>query len=92
MRIGIDYDDTIYNTKTERLYPGARQVIQSWYDKGHKVTIFTAKHDSKWDEVKRVLDINRIPYDRIICGKPFFDFYLGNEAKQFRGWDKDYLN
>lgn len=86
----IDFDDTLRDWKTGEVIPGAKEALESYRSAGEYITIFTNRIDQKYTEVKTWLEENQIPFDRIICGKPFYTRMIDDKARHFQGWDKDY--
>lgn len=89
--IGIDLDATLIDPGTNKVIYGARERLQAYREAGHHVTIFTSRGDQRYQETHQLLTMLRIPFDRLICGKPLFTRYIGDEAEKFAGWDRDYL-
>ena len=74
MRIAIDLDQTIFNRRTGEM-TGKTQ-INKWYDKGHEITIYTARQDTNYSTIKALLDYAGIKFTRLICGKPSYDLLI----------------
>ena len=89
--IAIDFDDTIMNYRTEKPLQGAKVSLDKYHKRGDVITIFTNRMDQKYTWIRDWLITWKIPYDRIICGKPFYTVFIDDKAKQFTGWDKDYI-
>lgn len=91
MRIAIDFDETIFDRRKACIIPGARETINDWGCSGHEITVFTNRPDYDYSTIKKILDGEKIIYDRLICGKPSYDLFIDDKAAQFKGWDQDYL-
>jgi len=84
MRICIDFDDTIF-ARNGKIIFGAKEIINKWYEK-NQITIFTNRPDYHYHTVKGILDLAKIKYHRIICGKPSYDLFIDDKAIGFNGW------
>lgn len=89
MKIAIDYDDTLWD-KMGYFKDGARDALWRMHEAGHEITIYTSRHDGKWNQIAFDLKAADIPYDRIVGGKIFCNRYIGDEARQFTTWNVDY--
>lgn len=89
--VAIDFDDTIMDARTERPVRGAKDAIRAMKDGGCFITVFTNRLDQRWTWVRDWMDRNGIPFDRIQCGKPFYEVFIDDKAAKFEGWDKQYL-
>lgn len=90
MKIAIDFDDTLFNTKTSTVNEDAVAQIADWKSRGHSITIFTARPDWDYPSVKAILEMALVDYDRIVCGKPAYDLLIDDRAERFKGWGEDY--
>ena len=89
-RICLDFDFTIFNKSAGMIYPQAKEVINKWSSEGHEITIFTNRPDYDYSTIQCILADNDIAYDRLICGKPSWDLYIGDRCQKFEGWDNEY--
>lgn len=71
--------------------PGAREALQKFYDAGHTVIIWTARGWEQFKMTKHWLDTNGFAYHQILMGKPIASIFIDDRAKQFQGWDREYL-
>ncbi len=65
MIIAIDFDGTIVEHDYPRigtLKDGAKEVINKWYDAGHKIIIWTCRGDKEEEEAKQFLKENGINF------------------------------
>jgi hypothetical protein len=90
MRIAIDFDETVFDRRLAQVIPGAVFRINEWSKQGHEITIFTNRPDYEYSTVQAILDAALIDYDRLICGKPSYDVFIDDKARQFKGWDQEY--
>ena len=84
--IAIDFDHTI--VEGDKPLPGAREALRLLKEKGFHITIHSC-NNPEW--IKKVLDNNDIPYDRIWVapGKPIAHAYVDDRAVHFDGsWTK----
>ncbi len=89
MRIAIDFDEVILD-KNGKILDGAIITINHWHAHGHQITIFTTKPDWERPTIIAVLGLAKIPFDRVICGKPSYDLFIDDKAVKFEGWNKNY--
>jgi uncharacterized HAD superfamily protein len=75
----IDIDGTITedvpNEEPERMsaclpYEGAVEIINSWYDQGHIITLFTSRTDEHEVVTKQWLDKHGFKYHNLLLNKP----------------------
>lgn len=75
----IDIDGTICedipNEEPERmedakLFDGALETINSWYDEGHIITFFTSRTEEHREVTERWLNKNGFKYHGVLFGKP----------------------
>lgn len=93
--VGIDFDMTLaYNTGHPDYIPlepirGSKLALERIKKYGWDITIFTARHWGDYDLIKSWLKKNKIPFDRIVCGKPLFRYLIDDRALHFGGNWKD---
>lgn len=83
MRIAIDFDMTIFNKKTGQVDQKLTQKINNLYKEGHEITIYTTRADDNYSTVKAILNLAKVKYTRIVCGKVQYDVLLDDRAKSF---------
>jgi hydroxymethylpyrimidine pyrophosphatase-like HAD family hydrolase len=97
MVILIDIDGTICaeGPPGDRLlaqpFPGAVEGVNRMADQGHVVVLWTGRG---WDEyvgTKKWLDDHGFKYAQLLMGKPIANLIIDDRARQFTGWDKDYV-
>jgi uncharacterized HAD superfamily protein len=75
----IDIDGTISedvpNEEPERmeyayLIPGAREMINEWYDEGHIITFFTSRIEDHREVTEKWLNKHGFKYHGLLMGKP----------------------
>lgn len=94
--IAIDLDQTIADTKYPKFklnepMAGAVKYMNKIVEDGWKPVIYTARGWSQYAEVETWLDTNKIPYKKIICGKPLFRWIIDDKNIEFRGdWGDAY--
>ncbi len=97
MVIMIDIDGTICNEGPPAERPHARPLdgavdaVNRYVDEGHTVVLWTGRG---WDEylmTKKWLDDHGFRYAQLLMGKPIVNLFIDDRARQFRGWDVDYL-
>jgi hypothetical protein len=87
--IGVDFDETIASNSGYPNYTpglpleGAVDAIKELSIK-HKITIFTARPWSDYQNIEKYCEFYGIPTRRIICGKPLFKFMIDDKAIGFR--------
>jgi len=95
LRVGIDLDGTFctdrYKSGGAGLcvpLEGAIETLNRLHELGHEVIFFTHRRGGALkQETLRWLKRYKVKYDTIIFGKPHFDVYIGDEARQFTSWD-----
>lgn len=93
--IGIDLDGTICTDRYEsggvlncKPLLGAREKIHEMREAGHKIIIFTHRHNGLRVDTLKWLQDNDILYDKIIFDKPYFDVLIDDRARQFVSWER----
>ena len=94
--LAVDMDETLIQSDTEELMPGARDALLALRDLGWKIVIWTCRTDID-KHVPEILDRHGIPYDAINENLPgvhsesrkiVFDAVVDNKNVDFkRGWD-----
>ncbi len=84
--LAIDFDDTIMDYETQEPIPGARESLETFKVQGDMITVFTNRQDQKYTWIRDWLLKNAIPFDRIVCGKPYYDLFIDDKAQKFEGW------
>jgi hypothetical protein len=88
-RVGIDFDDTL----ARKIWPekGIGAPIEHNFKKlrelvaeGWEPVIHTARHWDDYDLIKDFMSVMGFPSIRVICGKPLFKKYIGDEAENER--------
>jgi hypothetical protein len=88
--IGVDWDCTLFNNSGfpnfEPTIPmeGALEAMNELDKLGYKITIFTARPWSDYQNIENYCKYYNIPFRRIICGKPLFKFMVDDRAIGFR--------
>lgn len=93
--VGIDWDDCLFHntgfpdfTPTHP-YEGAVEAMKYLDYLGYKITIFTARPWSDYQNIENFCEYYNIPVRRIICGKPLLKWMIDDKAIGFRGdWKK----
>lgn len=100
--IGIDLDGTICTEHNPRgkiediyekrknavLIDGALESLKKFKENGYYIIIYTGRNKTWYKNTEEWLINNNVPFDELICGKPVFDAYIGNEAYRFNNdWD-----
>jgi phosphoglycolate phosphatase-like HAD superfamily hydrolase len=92
--IVIDFDKTIAQNGPHPDYDilepvkGVREFLESLYMLGWHITVWTARSDHFHEVIEDYMEKYMIPYDRIICGKPFAKYYIDDRAVNFSGnWE-----
>lgn len=89
-----DFDNTIaYNSghpdyilTKPTMY--AREALGKMKKAGFKVVVYTARPWSEYKEVEDFLLKHKLPFRRIICGKPLGKYIIDDKAIRYRGnWD-----
>lgn len=97
MVILIDIDGTICaegppadRPRAEPL-DGAVRAVNGLTEEGHVVVLWTGRG---WDEYRATrtwLDGHGFKYAELLMGKPIAHLIIDDRARQFVGWDKDYV-
>lgn len=86
--LGVDLDQTIaYPTwKPDQSravigdpIPENIAKLQEAVDAGYKPVIYTARHWSEYEMIEAWLENFKIPYSRILCGKPLFHRFVDDK-------------
>jgi hypothetical protein len=98
MVILIDIDGTIcteespFDRPLARPLPGAVERVNSLKQAGHVVILWTGRGWDQYKITKHWLDEQGFLYDQILMGKPIANLIIDDRARQFVGWDKDYIS
>jgi len=97
MVIFIDIDGTIcteeslFERPLAKPLPGAVEAINRFMDAGHTVVLWTGRGWDQYRITKAWLDQHGFRYDQLLMGKPIANLIIDDRARQFVGWDKDYI-
>ncbi len=69
-----------------KLKSRAKEAIEAMRRSGHQVIFFTHRSEKMRELTVRWLTVNGIKYDGIVFEKPYFDWYIGDEADRFVNW------
>jgi hypothetical protein len=95
----FDFDNTVCRTKGtdyERSIPIPEMVksINQLYDQGHTIRFFTARGSrsgKNWRELtESQLKDWGIKYHELFMGKPFTDYYIGDEAMSVEEFQREF--
>lgn len=93
MRLIIDLDGTICSEEKQfsralaKPLPGSASFIQKLKQQGHTVIIYSARTWAEYEMTVEWLNLNSIPFDQLILGKPIGDFWIDDRAIKFESWD-----
>lgn len=91
MDIIVDLDGTICNEgpvaqrSLATPLPGARKALQRLKEKKHTIIIYSGRPWSEYLMTEDWLLRHKIPYDRLILGKPIGDIWVDDRALGFSG-------
>lgn len=71
-----------------QLLPGAKEALDRLKKLGHSIFIYSHRDSSLCQESERWLQKNKVHYDRIQLGKPFYDIVLDSKSQRFNSWDE----
>ena len=97
MVVFVDMDGTICTelAVSERPraepFPGALDAVNQMVADGHTVVIWTGRGWHEYRETKSWLDNHGFRYAQLLMGKPIANIIIDDRARQFVGWDVDYL-
>jgi len=83
MRIASDFDMTIFNKKIGQIDQKLAKKINELFEAGHEITIYTTRADDNYSTVKAILELGKVKFTRIICGKAQYDILLDDRARKF---------
>ena len=93
----IDIDGTIcseespFDRPLAKPIPGAVEAVNSYKAAGHVVVFWTGRGWDQYRVTKSWLDTHGFNYDQLLMGRPIANLIIDDRARQFQGWDKDYL-
>jgi hypothetical protein len=97
MVILIDIDGTIcteespFDRPLAKPLPGAKERVNSFVDAGHVVIFWTGRGWDQYRVTKQWLLDHEFKFDELVMGRPIANLIIDDRARQFAGWDKDYL-
>jgi cobalamin biosynthesis Co2+ chelatase CbiK len=50
---------------------------------GWKVIIYTARHWGEYEDIEKWLNKNKLPFRRLVCGKPLFKYMIDDRNIEF---------
>ena len=95
--IAVDFDNTICdntghpNYKPTKPLKGAKEALEKLTSDGWKITIFTARPYSDYQLIENWMIQYKIPFRRIICGKPLCRYIIDDKNIEFKGKWKEVL-
>jgi uncharacterized HAD superfamily protein len=93
MQIIIDMDGTIcteektYSRSMATPKEGAVDAVNSLYDQGHTIIIYSARTWMEFEMTTHWLKTNNIKYHQLILGKPIGDLWIDDRALTFDNWE-----
>ena len=93
MQLIIDLDGTIcteektYSRSLAKANKGAVKSINSLYDQGHTIIIYSARTWMEFEMTTAWLQTNKIKYHQLVLGKPVGDVWIDDRAINFESWD-----
>lgn len=91
MRIAVDFDGVLWDRHNGGIMDGAPEAMRKMQEDGHELIIWTARPDYTAPEIGELLDKYAVPYDFILGGKLYFDIFIDDRAREFRGWGHAYV-
>ena len=100
MIIAMDLDNIISSpitnpyslneVETREVLPGAKEALDKLKTLNHVIVIYSKRDLSLSIHTEVWLRKNKIPYDKIIFGKPPYDLILDSESYKYKTW-KDFF-
>ena len=96
--IFIDIDGTVcteertFDRPLAKPIEGAKEQINKWFEEGHTIVFWSARGWEQYKVTEKWLNDNGFKYNQILLGKPQGSVFIDDRARQFTGWNKDYLN
>lgn len=93
MQLIIDLDGTIcteektYSRSMAIPKKGAVESINSLYDAGHIIIIYSARTWMEFEMTTHWLKANAIKYHQLVLGKPIGDVWIDDRAINFENWE-----
>lgn len=94
MQIIIDLDGTIcteektFSRSLAKPIAGAVESINSLYEKGNTIIIYSARSWMEYEVTSHWLNQNGVKYHQLILGKPIGDVWIDDRAIKFNNnWD-----
>lgn len=94
MQIIIDLDGTIcteektFSRSLAKPIDGAIESINSLYEKGNTIIIYSARSWMEYEVTSHWLNKNGVKYHQLILGKPIGDVWIDDRAIKFNNnWD-----
>ena len=97
MVIMIDIDGTICSEERPskrplaRVLEGAVEGVNRLVEAGHTVVLWTGRGWDQYQITKRWLDDHGFRYAQLLMGKPIANLIIDDRARQFSGWDQNYV-
>ena len=97
MVIMIDLDGTLcteeatFDRPLARPLKGARKAVNRLVEEGHTVVIWTGRSWEQYRITRAWLEDNGFKFHELLMGKPIVNLIIDDRARQFRGWEHDYL-
>jgi histidinol phosphatase-like enzyme len=98
MVIFIDIDGTIcteespFDRPLAKPLPGAVEAVNRYVEAGHVVVLWTGRGWDQYRVTETWLAKHGFKYSQLLMGKPIANLIIDDRARQFAGWDKDYLS
>jgi len=98
MVIMIDIDGTVCTEERPFDRPlatpleGAKDKVNEYFESGHTVIFWTGRGWDQYLITEHWLKNNNFKYHQLLMGKPIANLHIDDRARQFTGWDKNYLD
>ncbi len=93
MQFIIDLDGTIcteektYSRSLAKPKKGAVESVNSLYNEGHTVIIYTARTWMEYEMTVAWLANHGVKYHQLMMGKPIGDYWIDDRALNFQNWE-----
>jgi hypothetical protein len=93
--IAIDMDGVLcteertFEKPLAKVIPGAVEGVNSLFERGHTIIIWTARGWEQFAITDHWLKLNGFKYHMLQMGKPIVDYFIDDRAITFKSWPID---
>ena len=70
------------------IMPDTKEALTKIQNSGKKVIVYTSRPWTEYVDIEEFMNENKLPFDKIICGKLLVEVMIDDRAIHFESWKK----